>query len=618
MGMRNLPGQLTRWVRYALKPPELVAVHHRRYSEMAMGQLIDGDRGEKILAFLIEERLIRPPDIHRPYAASFDHVLRVHDPAYVESLGDPAVVSEVMGHPLTPAEAQQAVDLTRLMTGGTIRAAGLALRTGRTVAHLGGGFHHATADEGMGFCLLNDIAIAIARLRNRGNDAPILVVDLDLHDGNGTREIFAADASVYTYSIHNIPWSEDTAVQSTSVALGSNVDDDQLLGTLRETLPDVVATHEPEIVFYLAGVDGAASDALGDWRLTADGLLERDRYVLETVRRGRDRLPIVMLLAGGYGKSAWRHTARSLSYIGAGAVVEPPDEADLVLARFRRISRAWSSDRPATTDDNDWGLTEEDLLGIVTHQDTRFLSTYSRHTVELQLEELGILDRIRARGFRSPQLSLDAPRGLGQVLRLHGDTSRTELLLELKATISRSVVPDFEVIEVDWLRLQDPRAAFSTAKPQLPGQLHPGLGILRDLAGWLMVVCERMRLDGVAFVPSQYYMAAVGHRHLKFLDPEVQGRFEALRQLLRSLRISQANDAIDRGWVVDERTGEPVPWQPSPSVLAVSRELQNQVSSPGYREAVERARRSAHFVLREVPPDPRVVTTGPATKPTLP
>jgi acetoin utilization deacetylase AcuC-like enzyme len=593
-----------------------VVVHHRQYSAHPSGPLIDHNRTDKILAFLTHEHLVRNQDVHRPYPASLEHVLRVHDGAYVESLADPEVVGKVMGRSLTLAETHEAVDLARLMVGGTIRAAGLARRTGQTVAHLGGGFHHATADEGMGFCLLNDIAIAISRLRSNGYDAPILVVDLDLHDGNGTRDVFAADPSVYTYSIHNIPWSEDTAVASTSIALGSGVDDDRLLSTLRDTLPDVVHQHHPELVFFVAGVDGAASDALGDWQLTADGILERDRFVIEAVRAEASP-PIVMLLAGGYGTSAWRYTARTLASVSSGEVVDPPDEADIVLERFRRISSGWKT-RVSEADDNDWGLTEEDLLGIVTHQDTLFLSTYSRHTLELQLAELGVLDRIRARGYRTPRLSLDAPRGLGQVLRLHGDARRSELLMELKAGRSRSAVPNFEVIEVEWLRLQDPRAAFSSARPQLPGQHHPGLGILRDVVGWLIIVCERLRLDGIAFVPSQYYMAAVGYRHLKFLDPQAQGRFEALRRALRSLRISQANHALETGGVFDEGTGAPVRWVPALGVLPVSDELRRCVHDRKYRDAVADARRAARFVLRELPSGHPQIIPGTPTKPTLP
>jgi hypothetical protein len=240
-------------------------------------------------------------------------------------------------------------------------------------------------------------------------------------------------------------------------------------------------------------------------------------------------------------------------------------------------------------------LTEEDLLGLVTHADTRFLSAFSRHTVELQLEELGILDRIRARGFRHPAISLDAPRGLGPILRIHAGADRDELLMELKAARSRSTVPGFEVLEVNWLRLQNPREGFAPQRPQLPGQQHPGLGILREVAGWLVVVAEQLGLDGIAFVPSQYYMAAVGAHHLKFLDPEAQGRFEALRHALRRLGVARANLAIDAGRVVDRLTGQPYRWEPAVTVLPVSDQLRAVVSSRAYRDVADRARQALSF-----------------------
>jgi len=599
MALGNLPSRLARRLRYAIRPPELVVVHHPDYAAATAGPLMDPARADKILAFLTHEGLVRRQDVSRPIPASLENVLRVHTRAHVESLSDPAVVGKVFGVTVGEADTQQAVDLARLMAGGTIQASRLALQTGRVAAHLGGGFHHATPDEGMGFCLINDVAIAVARLRARRFRDPILVVDLDLHDGNGTRAAFATDPSIYTYSVHNIPWDEEPAVASTAIALGSGITDEALLETLRRTLPAVVEEHRPGLVVYVAGVDSAETDALGDWKLTAAGMLARDRFVVELVRTASRKVPLVVVLAGGYGPSAWRYSARFLGWLSEGAEIEPPDDAEIVLQRFREISRTWNVEQAVVEDENDWGLTEEDLLGLVPHQDTRLLGALSRHAVELQLEELGILDRIRSRGFRRPLLSLDAPRGLNPMLRLYGDPERAELLMELKATRSRSVVPGLEVIEVGWLKLQNPRAQFTQARPQLPGQDHPGLGILRDVAGWLVVVCERLRFDGIAFMPSQFYMAAVGYHHLRFVEPAAQGRFEALRDALRSLGIARANRAIVAGAVLDESTGQPYTWEPSLTVLPVSPGLRDAVSNADYRAAVERVRARTIFRLRD-------------------
>jgi len=290
-------GRIGHWLRYAFQPPDVGFVHHPAYTHGVGGGLMDPSRSAKILGFLTDEQLIRRHDVSRPLPASLENILRVHTQEYLETLSDPAVVSEILGVPLSEREAQQALDMVRLMTGGTIQATRLALRTHKVAVNLAGGFHHAAPDRGMGFCVFNDIAVAIQRLRARGFDEPVLVVDLDLHDGNGTRAAFADDPSVYTYSIHNAPWDEADAVASTSIVLGSDVGDDTFLATLRDTLPPIVERHRPGLVFYVAGVDGAAGDAVGDWRLSAEALLERDRFVVEQTRNGRQRVPLVVLLA---------------------------------------------------------------------------------------------------------------------------------------------------------------------------------------------------------------------------------------------------------------------------------------------------------------------------------
>ncbi len=597
MGLFDFPIKIARWIRYGLTPPELVIVHHPRYSSLKLGRLFDSARADKILAFLTDRDLVRRRDVSWPRPSSLENILRVHSPGYVESLSDSTVVGTILGVPVSEKQVHEALDLFRLAVGGTIQATRLALRTGKVAVHMSGGFHHATPDEGMGFCVYNDVAIAIARLRARGFEEPILVVDLDLHDGNGTRAAFAADPTVYTFSIHNIPWDDREAVASTSVALGSDVTDEILLTALTELLPPIVGRHRPGLVVYVAGVDGAADDALGDWRLTAEGLLERDRFVVDLLRNETRAIPLAVVLAGGYGSSAWRYSARFFGWLAAGEVIEPPDDAELVLKRFRAISRGWDPETSASKDDDDWGLTEEDLLGLVTQQETRFLGTFSRHAVELQLEQLGMLDKVRTLGFDSPTLVLDIPRGLDQVLRLYGEPDRTALLMELKASRSRSIVPDAEVIDIGWLLLQNPRVSFTAHRPQLPGQEHPGLGLLREVVGWLIVVCERLRLDGIAFVPSQYYMAGVGARHLKFIDPAHQGWFEALHTALRTLGFAQANQALNAGVVVDDATGDVVRWEPRPMVLPVSDRLRARVAGAEYREAVERARSRLSFRL---------------------
>src|SRR5690606_12394579 len=147
------------------------------------------------------------------------------------------------------------------------------------------------------FCLINDVAVAIAELRSSSMAEPIAVIDLDVHDGDGTRSLFATDPSVHTFSIHNENWGPTEAVSSTSIALGAEVHDPEYLAALREHLPAMLDSHRPRLVFLLAGCDPAADDDLGNWRITDDGMLARDRYVIEQLH-ARGVRSIVWLLAG--------------------------------------------------------------------------------------------------------------------------------------------------------------------------------------------------------------------------------------------------------------------------------------------------------------------------------
>jgi len=577
----------------------VAVVHHPDYADFTAAGLSDPARADKILAFLNDAGLIRRRNVSRPLTGSLENILLVHTAEYVESLSDHEIVEEILGLDLGARSSQDAIDVARLMVGGTIQATRLARKSKKVAVHLGGGLHHAMPDEGMGFCIFNDIAIAITRLRKKGFQEPVLVVDLDLHDGNGTRTVFADDPSVFTFSIHNVPWGKDEAIASRSIALGSGVTDDVFMDALTTELPPIFEKHRPGLVIYVAGVDGARSDAIGDWHLTAEGMLKRDRFVVETVRPDDGAPPLAIVLAGGYGASAWRYSATFLGWLISGEVIEPPDEMEIVLRRFRELSKSWKSGDDASLVESEWGLNEEDLFGFGVHEDPRFLGKFSKHAVELQLEQLGVLNHIRSRGFPHLAVTLDVPQGLGQVLRIQGTLDGGPPLLELKANRSRAIVPGAEVIEIGWLLLQNPKAAFGSRRPQLPGQSHPGLGMLRDIAAWLIVVCEEMRLDGIAFVPSQYYMAAVGHRHLQFVEPEAQARYEALRRALRELDLASGNRLLNEGGVIDAKTGQRVFWEPVPMVVAVSQTLLERTMSREYLDAVAAARGDFEFRIRE-------------------
>lgn len=188
----------------------------------------------------------------------------------------------------------------RLCCGGTLLTARRALGEGVAV-HLGGGFHHAFAGHGEGFCLLNDVAVAAAALLDTGEVARVLVVDLDVHHGNGTAAIFAAEPRVFTFSMHqqaNYPVEKPPL--DLDVGLADGTGDDAYLALLDEHLKRALEAHSPELVFYLAGADPYREDQLGGLGLTLDGLRERDRRVFRACREAGAAVAVV--LAGGYAR----------------------------------------------------------------------------------------------------------------------------------------------------------------------------------------------------------------------------------------------------------------------------------------------------------------------------
>src|SRR5205085_7128102 len=242
---------------------------------------------------LKSHQLVRPPLVER------DEALLVHTADYYDRL--------VAGH-LTEREIRRLglpwstalVGRSRVSVGGTLAAARAAIADG-VAANLGGGTHHAFADHGGGFCVLNDIAVAIRVLRAEGAIRRAAVIDLDVHQGNGTAAIFADDPEVFTLSLHGEKNYPLVKQQSTlDVALADGTDDDEYLYALALHLSPTLDRFRPDIVFYQAGVDPFFDDRLGRLALTMAGLRRRDEMVLMACRSRH--LPCVITLGGGYAR----------------------------------------------------------------------------------------------------------------------------------------------------------------------------------------------------------------------------------------------------------------------------------------------------------------------------
>lgn len=258
---------------------------------------------------LRETGLLPAANIMLPEEATRADLERVHEKDYLDRLfgeGLSATEQRAIGVPWSPRLLRR----SRLAVQGTILAAEAALEQGRG-GNLAGGTHHAFADHGEGFCVLNDIAVAIRRLQHQKRIERALVIDLDVHQGNGTAAIFEGDDSVFTFSMHgerNYPSRKMRS--SLDVGLPDGIDDDAYLSTLEINLPKLIENFSPDVVFYLAGVDVAAGDRYGRFNLSDDGIRARDRCVLDWTRR--HGLPLAITLAGGYSpnpvRTAMLHT----------------------------------------------------------------------------------------------------------------------------------------------------------------------------------------------------------------------------------------------------------------------------------------------------------------------
>ena len=555
------------------------------------GSPIDIHRSERILEFLLAERLLDAGLVQHPMSASLWDLRLVHSAGYLEALRDPESLTAIVGIEVWPALHERALQAQRAATGGTLAAARTALDNERIAINLGGGFHHAGIHSGKGFCIFNDVAVAIRRIRQEGFDQPILIVDLDLHDGNGTREIFAEDASVFTLSIHNRHWDEPTALASMSVELGGDVEDARYLDEIESILPELIRDVSPGLVFYLAGTDPAYDDRLGNWSIGPRGMLDRDRFVIEQARF-RHGLPLVILLAGGYGGETWRYSARAFAWLlSGGSVIEPPTTEEVTLARYRHLAHRLDGTLPKPESaSEDWGLTEAEIFGSlgVAGQDQLFLGRLLQHEMELVLEWTGILAHLRRMGFANPTLTFDCGEVSGDTLRVFSDPAHDELLMELRVRHDRHSIPSMELLSLEWLLLQNPRSTFSNRRP-LPGQSYPGLGLLGEVASLLILICDRLRMDGLIFVPSHLHLAVKGKKYLRFVDPVDEAWFRAVYKAVEDLPLAEATNAVAQGRVIDTKTGEPARWHPMSMVMPISDRLHDLVEGETYEAAVERS-----------------------------
>lgn len=239
----------------------------------------------------------RPIDFLHPSASPEEDLLLVHSSRYVKRVREGRLSSSELAVLEIPF-SEELVDFFLLMVGGTTAAAEIALETGLSF-HIGGGFHHAFAEHGEGFCVFNDVAVALEKMIRLEKIKKAFIVDCDVHQGNGTASIFQDKDYAFTFSIHQMDiYPAKKSYSSLDVGLWSGDGDEQYLGQINKYFPMLYEKEDPDLIFYLAGADPYERDQLGGLDITREGLRERDRIIIEGARKLG--IPLVIILAGGY------------------------------------------------------------------------------------------------------------------------------------------------------------------------------------------------------------------------------------------------------------------------------------------------------------------------------
>jgi acetoin utilization deacetylase AcuC-like enzyme len=282
----------------------LKIAHHPIYHH----PLKEGHRFPMIKYDLLPEQLLyegtcKPDNFFEPEIPDNKHFFTVHEPDYFFDLLNITLdqkAARKIGFPLS----EVLIEREMVIADGTMKASEFALQNGIAM-NIAGGTHHAFSNRGEAFCMLNDQAIAAKYLQNKNLASKILIVDLDVHQGNGTAKIFENDASVFTFSMHgksNYPFVKEKS--DLDIALENDTNDVEFLSILKETLPRLIAQEQPDFIYYLCGVDVLATDKLGKLGMSLEGCAARDEYVLQTCFD--KKIPVMCSMGGGYSKDVNR------------------------------------------------------------------------------------------------------------------------------------------------------------------------------------------------------------------------------------------------------------------------------------------------------------------------
>jgi acetoin utilization deacetylase AcuC-like enzyme len=531
--------------------------------------------------FLLDRRAIRPTQLRTPAMITYEDAGRVHAASWLEALHHPETLARVFAVDPSEIAVDPILDSVRLGCGATLEAARTALLAKGPTLNLHGGFHHAHRAGGGGFCALNDIAIATAVLRAEGFEGQVCVLDLDAHPPDGVADCMQADPRVWIGSLSGSNWG--TLENVDEVVLPEGTEDVAYLEALEGLLRRMPA---PKLAFVIAGCDVLAGDRFGMLGLSLGGTRARDIRVAQALCA----IPSVWLPGGGYHQDAWRVLAGSALVLAGQTRRRIPHGYDPLSTRY-----AWVSGqlRPSELQ-GELELSFEDLEAELAGRppsSPRLLGYYTRSGIEYALVRMGLWGHLRRLGYEELHVELD-DTDAGQRLRVLGTSAGTRHVL-VEVVVERRRVGAEDVLFVNWLSLRNPRAAFTLQRPRLPGQDVPGPGMGREATALLGLMARRLGLCGVLFRPAWYHLAYAGRDLFHYVDPERQGRFEALVRDTSHLPLVEVTCAIAEGRV--RMNGAPYPWEASDMMYRVT----PQPHAASWRARADAERDRVRFELEQ-------------------
>lgn len=538
-------------VRSWLHRQEIAVYYDPRYrlpiSSVEAVSGLETRRADFAIWWLRECGAVTRAELRTPRRASYDEMARVHTPELLESLGSPRAVASIFGVDESDIPVDEVMTTVRLACGATIDAARETLRRRVPALNLLGGFHHAAPNAAGGFCPVNDIAMAIEALRADGFTGRAVVLDLDAHPPDGVSACLSKDPRNWIGSLSGSDWGKMPGVDET--VLAENTSDVEYLSALSALLSRM---PRPELAFVIAGGDVLAHDRFGKLSLTLAGARERDLRVAATL----EGIPSVWLPGGGYSSDAWRALGGTGMALASASSAPIPDAYDPLDVRFERLARQISPERLTDTGD----LTEEELeeaLGIRPARQRLLLGYYTASGIEHALFRFGVFQQLERLGYHHFRVGFDRT-GLGERVRVYGETDAQEHVL-VEMVLERRRVNGLDVLYVHWLSLRNPRAQFSELRPNLPGQDAPGLGLAREAGAMIARIAIRLSLSGVVYRPAWLHTAFASRHDFVFIDPERQGRFEALLRDLGEVPLLELTTAAAEGRM--RMNGKPYVWE---------------------------------------------------------